>query len=179
MIDIEISEISQRLNWREKVRALYYNSFPPEERRPWTDVEQKIAARDKQYNVYVIEIDCEFAGFISWWQLKNVRYIEHFAIEECQRGHGIGYMAISKFMQMSQHPIVLEVELPERGDVEQRRVRFYERCGFVAQKEVEYKQPSYGEGLPEIPLMLMVYLPEFVNIKETIRQIYQDVYKKR
>lgn len=178
MIDVEISEITQRLNLKEKVRMLYYDSFPPEERRLWTDIEQKIAVGDKQYNVYVIEFGGEFAGFISWWQLKDVRYIEHFAVEKSKRGRGIGHMAISKFAQMAQSPIVLEVELPERGIIEQRRVSFYERCGFTIQKNIEYKQPSYGEGLPEIPLMLMVYLPEFVNIQETISQIYQDVYKK-
>lgn len=159
------------------VEGLYYNSFPPEERRAWKDIEQLLADEKSPYNIDVILRGGEFAGFISWWKFSDFCYVEHFAVETTMRGKGIGAIAISKFVEDRTVPVVLEVELPGSGEMAQRRIAFYSRNGFVAHEDFEYIQPSYGEGLPPVSLMLMTAgMSEDVDLKQMSKQLHVVVY---
>ena len=137
------------------IEQLYIKSFPPEERRDWSDIKRLISQDVSPYNIEVIEQNETFVGFISWWNLEQFCYIEHFAIEERLRGAGIGTLAIKTFVEKINNGVVFEVELPNLNEMAKRRIDLYRRNGFVAHEMFGYIQPSYGEGLPSVPMMLM------------------------
>lgn len=174
-IRLEDVRICQQVMLR--VEKLYYNSFPSEERRAWKDIERLLMVENSPYSVEVILRGGEFVGFISWWKFVDFCYVEHFAIETTMRGMGIGASAISKFIEDRVMPVVLEVELPGSGEMARRRISFYSRNGFVAHEDFEYIQPSYGEGLPLVPLMLMTAgISENVDLKHISQQLHETVY---
>ena len=159
------------------VRKLYFNSFPPEERRSWDSIENLLRDETSRYNIEILLQDEIFVGFISWWQFDSFCYIEHCAILPHKRGGGFGTNAILKFRTLSKLPIVLEVELPNE-DIAKRRVAFYKRNGFEACEQFKYIQPSYGEGLPAVPMMLMVAnAPKDVDLQLITTDIYKYVYE--
>ena len=53
-----------------------------------------------------------------------------FAVDPAQRNGGHGKNVLNHLCQLLQHPIVLEVEMPEE-EMAQRRINFYKRQGFV------------------------------------------------
>lgn len=160
-----------------EVKESYFNSFTPEERRVWNDIERLLTIDDSPYNIDVILCGDEFVGFISWWQFADFCYVEHFAVEPICRGYGIGAGAISRFVESRTMPVVLEVELSESGEMARRRIQFYSRNGFVAHADFEYIQPSYGEGLPPVRLMLMTARASVdVDLEYMSRQLHKVVY---
>lgn len=137
--------------------GMYLNSFPPEERRGWACVREFAADKCHPLSFYEILCGGKRVGFITAWMLPGGwTYVEHFVVSAECRGKGIGYWAMTRFCACHDK-VVLEVELSERGETAARRVAFYERCGFRAYADFEYVQPSYGDGLPEVAMMLMVY----------------------
>ncbi len=139
----------------QSLRGLYVEAFPPEERRDWADVERRLSASDGVMNMTVVYCRRRQVGFITWWRLDGMIYVEHFAVMASERGGGIGAKTMKRFVEEAGRPVVLEVEPSGANDMASRRIAFYERCGFVAVRDYEYIQPPYGPGLPEVPLMLM------------------------
>ena len=159
------------------IKEIYFNSFPPEERRSWDSINHLLSQNNSPYNIDIILCDGEVAGFISWWQFLDFCYIEHFAIKQSMRGMRIGTKAISQFTETKNMPIVLEVELPNSGEMAQRRIAFYAQNGFTAHPHFEYIQPSYGAGLPPVPLMLMTAnTPSSIDLNNISQQLHSVVY---
>lgn len=140
------------------MEALYIESFPPEERRPWSNI-LHLADNDPRFTFHVISHDGIPAGLITIWNLGLARYVEHFAISPSMRGRGIGREAISKVITASGAPVVLEVEPASSGELARRRISFYTRAGLTAHHTFSYIQPPYAPGLPEVPLTLMTSAP--------------------
>ena len=158
-----------------RVMDLYMMSFPPEERRDWDDLRAKACDPGKPLSLTVVRSRRRFAGFITYWDLGGVRYVEHFAIDPALRGTAIGARAIKKFTANASTPVVLEVEPASDGEMARRRIGFYQRCGFQPHPDFEYLQPPYAPGLPELPLMLMTRgsVPDLHGVSEAIRtQVY-------
>ena len=44
-------------------------------------------------------------GFITAWQFPEVAYIEHFAIDRAYRQHGLGALAIDRFLSLTSTPL--------------------------------------------------------------------------
>ena len=155
MAEINIKKWQHNQQSLSIIKEIYFNSFPPEERRQWSNIEQLLSQNSSSYNIYLIYAEETIAGFISYWKFDEFCYIEHFAIDQTLRGQGIGTIAIKKFLMQQDKPTILEVEPAECGAVAQRRIDFYLRYGFSLHPDFEYIQPSYGENLPPVPLMLM------------------------
>ena len=155
MTEIKLKKWQHNQQPLSNIKETYYNSFPPEERRLWSSIEQLLSQNSSPYNIYLIFADCAMVGFISYWEFDEFCYIEHFAVDQTLRSQGIGTNAIKNFLMQQTKPTILEVELAQCGAVAQRRIAFYQRCGFSAHPHFEYIQPSYGENLPPVPLMLM------------------------
>ncbi|MNY54601.1 hypothetical protein D3C86_1904940 [compost metagenome] len=73
--------------------------------------------------------------------------------------------------------MLLEVE-PPAGELEQRRIGFYERLGFHL-NPYDYVQPPLRTGQPDLPLRIMTYprpirKSEFQLYREIL---YTEVYK--
>lgn len=147
------------------LEQLYLDSFPPEERRPWSEIirpEQNYGPR-----LYAIEWQEKVCGLITLWTLSlsdasadkgrysSAVYIEHFAIDPSLRGGGLGSKVLEAVRKLDNMPIVFEIERDGAPDgMEVSRRKFYERNGFVC-LDYDYIQPSYAPGLPEVPLTLM------------------------
>lgn len=142
---------SRSLPW---VESLYTDAFPAHERRPWDALLEKFSDCSNSFHITGIYSMGRIVGFISWWQMDNFRYVEHFAIHPFNRSAGIGAKAITRFIGHGS-PVVLEVEPADTGTMASRRIDFYSRCGFKPHPRFPYIQPPYAPGLPAIPLMLM------------------------
>ncbi|WP_394746758.1 GNAT family N-acetyltransferase [Spongiimicrobium salis] len=137
----------------QKAWELYEEAFPLEERRLLDD--QSAILKEDSYHFDVLLLKNEFVGFILWWDFKRLRFIDHFATAVQQRNKGLGKMILNSFMNASNKPILLEVELP-MSPINQRRIQFYERTGF------QYNQHKYHIPAPQphqspMPLALMSY----------------------
>ena len=149
-----------------EIKDLYLSSFPEEERREWSDIQNKIDSGNPVFSFYVLQHNTENIGFITLWRLPGALYCEHFAILHRYRGTGYGAAAVRNAIAMADAmppagtaALVLEVELTETSEMAARRIAFYERCGMTALTEFPYWQPPYRPGLPEVPLMLMTSRP--------------------
>ena len=139
-----------------KAWNLYESSFPAEERR--NRIQQQAIMMIESYHFDIIMIKEDFIGILLWWELESIRYVEHFAIDTTQRNLGLGKTALEAFIDESEQQIILEVEKP--GDsLKQRRIRFYQRLGFIL-NSYDYVQPPYQEDGNFVELMLMSYPKE-------------------
>lgn len=154
------------------------DSFPIEELR--IKEGQRNLLEKSEYSLCAIKGENGVVqGVIAYWELDDFLYIEHLAMKKEARNGGLGGKRLEEFVLQMQKPVVLEVELPE-GEMEMRRVGFYERLGFVY-NEYPYLQPPLREGHQMLPLRLMTYP---FGIEETTYErykslLYQYVYEYR
>ncbi|MDE5785782.1 MAG: GNAT family N-acetyltransferase [Duncaniella sp.] len=156
------------------MEALYMESFPAEERRPWTQI-LHIADTDPRFAFNIISYDGVPVGFITIWNLGCARYVEHFAITPGIRGRGIGHEVISRVVANPGPPVVLEVEPASSGDIARRRINFYTRAGLTAHHSFNYIQPPYSDGLPAVALTLMTSA-HLNNLKEVSTLLHKEIY---
>lgn len=128
---------------------LYTESFPVEERRDISELLKIL--NDPQMFFTAILIDKQCVGLLIYWRFEGFSYVEHFAIFQDQRGKGIGTKVLV-WLQQQGEPVLLEVEIPY-DPVSQRRVSFYNRCGFNS-LPINYFQPPYRESESLLPMML-------------------------
>lgn len=158
----------------DTAHALYVESFPAEERRPWDDIIFRSSQNQQRFRLLGIYIESVFTGFITIWKFPSFRYVEHFAIYPSMRSRGIGAEALAELISYDSSPIVLEVELPKTSLLALRRIGFYSRCGFTPHPEYQYIQPPYAADLPPVPLMLMTY--GVLNLDNVTRTLHRHVY---
>ena len=159
----------------QKVKSLYFSSFPEEERRDWLSIEDMIANNYNLFNLNVaLDDNGEFIGFITSWTLPGALYIEHFAVEDNKRGGGIGAEFFHDLTD-GEDNVILEVELPGSGDMADRRIAFYERNGMTALRDFNYVQPPYATGLPSVPMMLMTKC-QIPQLDKFVKQLQRIVY---
>lgn len=141
---------------REYVAAaerLYTDAFPPEERRPWSDILNPASAMGPYAEAIIV--DGAFAGFVTTWDLGRWIYVEHLAVDPSRRGGGTGSGLLRLLRDRSAKPIVLEVEPPAADNpMAERRIGFYARNGFSV-LDYDYIQPPYSPELSSLPLLLM------------------------
>lgn len=164
----------------ECVKEIYFESFPAEERRDWADLTRLVDDSESPLNMSVIVPDGtiglkDAVGFITWWRLDGFVYVEHFAIGAGTRGGGLGSEAIKMFVAEMEAPVVLEVEPRGSNDMANRRIGFYERCGFIAHYDFEYIQPPYSPHLPSVPLVLMT-TNAGLSLDYVASQLHRRVY---
>ncbi|MFI3285936.1 MAG: GNAT family N-acetyltransferase [Rikenellaceae bacterium] len=133
---------------------LYTSSFPTEERRN-REYQEECMTHDN-YHLEAILNDNEFVGFIGWWSLDEICYIEHFATSPHLRGNGYGRQALEGFLEEQTQHIILEVEHPTCS-LSQRRIGFYSRIGFIL-NDYHYEHPPYSLKQNEpVSLRIMSY----------------------
>ena len=158
-----------------QIEQLYVNSFPVDERRPWSEIEN-MTNTSQMFRFTLLRSAGKPAGFITWWKLKRGIYVEHFAISPSMRSHGLGAMALKRFCaERGNSPVILEVEPAGSEPMADRRIGFYSRCGFKLHKDFDYIQPPYAPGLNPVRLQLMTY-GDIGNLSDLAREIKQEVY---
>lgn len=157
---------------------LYTEAFPPTERRP-LEAWRQLADSESAFQIFEILSEERFVGFVSSWQMDHFVYLEHFAILPTERSHGLGSACIELLKEkFPRQPLVLEAEPPETL-LAQRRIAFYERCGFSVSPR-SYLQPPYRPGSPWFPLQLLCTDARFLEeqFEEVRNNIYRSVYQQ-
>lgn len=149
-------------------------SFPADERR--TKEEQENLLLKPEYGLVGCRDRGRWISFFGLWYFDTFVFIEHFAVKEEARNGGLGVAMLDMLKKEEKRGMILEVEPPE-DELKCRRIRFYERNGFVL-NDYAYKQPPITAGTNEIPLKIMS-LPgaleeeQFLDVR---RQLYRVVY---
>jgi GNAT superfamily N-acetyltransferase len=159
-----------------KVEKTYLSSFPEIERRSISCF-RELLDKELKFHAYALFKNDNYIGFLTEWIFDAFVYVEHFAIDKTARNEGLGAMAMKRFIEQATRPVVLEVELPA-DELSARRIRFYERLGFISDNHA-YQQPPYHKGESWLPLRLMVY--GRINLEKSFDLIktclYKDVYQ--
>lgn len=159
----------------DRVYEIMREAFPFDEYR--TYAEQKELLKNPHYSVYILRAEeDEIIAFMTVYNLCDIYFIEHFAIDKRYRSLGIGGRMLNDMVQLLGGKVCLEVELPQTNFAK-RRIEFYKCNGFCI-NEYEYVQPPISKGKRSLPLILMTYnkvlcKKEFDDLKRTI---YKEVY---
>ena len=168
---IQISQVyANDSNSLKFIERIYTESFPPDERRDFSDVIRLLEEND-DFFIVLLSDENKAVGFISYWEWN-----EHFAVDSSCRGSGYGATAMTELLKLINNPAVLEVEKP-LDDISQRRIRFYERLGFVLCTR-PYTQPPYSPEKQPLELYLMSFGKIDLNqVFDTVAsRIHQKVY---
>lgn len=159
----------------EAVWNIMEESFPVDERRNRAGQEEILA--EPCYHLYGCKQEGKLAAFFAVWEFEAFSFIEHFAVEKSHRNGGIGAALLGQLLALVKEPVILEVEPPE-GELQRRRIGFYERNGFVT-NSYDYVQPAMSEQGRAIPLRIMSRPEELGEVEfEKVRdRLYRDVYK--
>jgi len=131
---------------------LYEKSFPYNER--WNAEGYDRAFGDPNFEADGIWRGDEFIGILFHWGADGYRYVEHLAVSPALRGQNMGSAALSAFCRKVGR-VILEID-PPVDDISIRRLRFYERLGFVA-NPYQYIHPSFRKPFTPHRLVLMSY----------------------
>ena len=163
----------------DQMFSLMERSFPEDERRDYNGQRELFA--EPAYKLYAKRSpeDGALQAFLALWELGDMAYIEHFAVDPDCRNGGLGGKILQKVIEDTDMRICLEVELPET-EMAARRIGFYERNGFVM-NPFEYMQPAMGEDRHAIPLRIMSYPKRLLADEfETMRDVlYCHVYRQK
>ena len=93
------------------IERIYTESFPPDERRDFSDVIRLLEEND-DFFIVLLSDENKAVGFISYWEWNDFSYVEHFAVDSSCRGSGYGATAMTELLKRINNPAVLEVEKP-------------------------------------------------------------------
>lgn len=158
------------------IENLYIESFPLSERRP-VETMLDLYKGDLPFVIAVTLEDDNIVGFLTYWDLDEFIFAEHFAISPEFRNGGYGRKVMDLFIKDITKPIILEVELPTTI-LSERRIGFYQRIGFRLWENVQYQQPAYHKDGIAIPMKLMTYgsLDVEKNLIDIRSKLYSVVY---
>lgn len=141
---------------------LYTGSFPYEERRDLERVKHDLSDTRYFFLCFKEEATSAGLGFFTYWDMGEFLYGEHFAVNPSMRGGGIGARILEHIRSIGK-PVILEIEKPENGTA-LRRLRFYERNGFVLNSHT-HLQPPYHKTSKPIEMRIMTW-PETFSAEE-------------
>jgi ribosomal protein S18 acetylase RimI-like enzyme len=173
---MQLIPVSNSIELNEELQEIYFESFPPDERREWQDLTQLLQNPNFTLNKIINYND--LIGLICLWNLQDWLYIEHFAIVKPMQDRGIGTLILKKLIEKKATKIVLEVEEPTSLSAK-RRIEFYSRLGFHICNEIYY-QPPYSPNKNKVKMLLMSYPDKLISSDfERIKAlIYQLVYNQ-
>lgn len=137
---VEINNNSKHLN---KIKEIYYYSFPESERMDFEDLANCKFPNSKLLGIFDNET---LVGFSFVSVLGEFAYIVYLAIDENQRNKSYGTKALKEIFNLYRDKTkVLCVEKPNsQTDLQTIRIGFYKRNGFIlANFEFEYLGQCY------------------------------------
>lgn len=119
-------------DWK-KIKKIYKNSFPKEERFPLLLLYFNILRKNS--NLYVLEVDNQIKGFIDAIYYKNMIYILYLAIDEKNRDLGCGSKLLNWFLkENADKNIYLNIEEVNTKfndyELRKKRLSFYQKNNF-------------------------------------------------
>lgn len=160
----------------DQVYQIIEQSFPQSERRTHKDAFALIS--NSKYHIYVARNENgAIDGFIAAWNLDDFYFVEHFAVSQAIRGGGLGSKMMKTYLkQCAPLPVYLEVE-EAHTEIAKRRIRFYERLGFVL-TQFGYTQPRLQHVEQNVFLNIMSYPYDLTQADFTTarNQIFRHAY---
>ena len=167
LIKIELDEFNILYN-------LMKESFIEDELR---EVNDAIAIfNDPLYSAHYITYNGEKVGFICLWKINEYIFIDHFAIFKEYRQHGLGSKTLELLKEIY-GKVILEIEYPENGYEEMKRLSFYLKNGFLI-NDYKYVLPPFRANGPEIPLLVLSYPSKINDFDSLVKDIYKVAYNK-
>lgn len=183
MANLTFLDIRNNREYKKKVRKLYNEAFPKEERIPIWLLE--LLARKNKAKFYSIYDDKKFVGLIYNIYHQDIVFVFFFAIDKELRGQGYGSKVLGFIKQKySKHRIILCIEpLDKNSDnyvQRTKRKEFYMKNGFkdadytIKERNIIYEMLYYNENDKKVALqqfqeMMKNYLGKI---------LYQFFYKK-
>lgn len=158
----------------DEIFEIMEKSFPLTEYR--TREEQAALFDREEYRVLASLEGDRILGFIAFWELDGLTFLEHLATLPEARNRGLGAELLRSAVDMAENPVCFEVEPPE-DELTRRRIGFYERNGMYL-NDYPYIQPPISSGREPIPLRIMtsgapIDEERFRSVRDLL---YRDVY---
>ncbi|MBE5756237.1 MAG: GNAT family N-acetyltransferase [Clostridiales bacterium] len=128
--------ITKKFNFitKQKIKALYFRSFPKVERKPFSMINKKV--RSKDMSILALFDGKTFVGEMIVIFYKDLVLLDYFAIKPKFQNMGYGTQAIKLLKEkFTGKKIIIEIESPLVYDdeIKKRRKAFYLRNGFSEQ----------------------------------------------
>lgn len=135
-------------------------AFPPNERKPLEDIR---ALMDQgRYEVWGLFEGEVLLGYATLWMEpadKSCILLDYLGVTAARRNRGLGSQIVRMLVEQlaGKSLLLIEAERPVEGDdlaenaLRQRRLRFYERCGFVPAYDMATCGMRFTTFLPELP----------------------------
>ena len=135
-------------------------AFPPNERKPLADIR---ALMDQgRYEVWGLFEGDALLGYATLWMEpadKRCILLDYLGVTAARRNGGLGSQIVRMLVEQlaGKSLLLIEAERPVEGDdlaenaLRQRRLRFYERCGFVPAYDMATCGMRFTTFLPELP----------------------------
>ncbi|MDO5518677.1 MAG: GNAT family N-acetyltransferase [Clostridium sp.] len=134
----------------KKMMAIYEISFPIFEQRTLNN--QIEVLQEQDYYCTAVCEEAKLVGIIWYWNLDEMKYIEHLAISPDLRGKGYGSKILKSFCEDNEK-VMLEID-PPNDDISIRRLKFYSNLGFKLQ-DFQHTHPPYRKGYKGHSLKIM------------------------
>ncbi|MDL4842928.1 GNAT family N-acetyltransferase [Aquibacillus rhizosphaerae] len=157
------------MNWYEKLNKY----FPVEEMKSREHMEMLLKEKGDVYykdeGPHHVLMYAEFKTFI---------FIDYVYVSSQSRGQGLGHKLIEK-LKVRKKPIILEVEPVDYEDTDsEKRLRFYQREGFIHAQSIGYNRRSLATNL-ENPMEILYWTPENEDeeaIYKQMKKMYEDIH---
>lgn len=155
------------MDWYQKLNEY----FPAEEMKSKEHMDKLLSEMGDIYHKdegpYHVMMYAEFDNFI---------FIDYIWVSSQSRGQGIGHSLIEN-MKKKNKPILLEVEPIDYDDSDtEKRLRFYNREGFIHAKSIGYNPRSLATNEP-VDLEILYWSPNESETEEDIFKQVQTMYK--
>ena len=161
MANLTFLDIRNNREYKKKVRKLYNEAFPKEERIPIWLLE--LLARKNKAKFYSIYDDKKFVGLIYNIYHQDIVFVFFFAIDKELRGQGYGSKVLEFIKQKySRHRIILCIEPLDKNSnnyvQRAKRKEFYMKNGFkdadytIKERNVIYEMLYYNENDKKVSL---------------------------
>lgn len=145
-----------------RIKRLYKQAFPPNERKPWANMQQ--LCNDNRGEILALQYNRQFVGLAITLHNNDLVLLDYLAVEPSHRSRGIGRLALSALQNRYQNRrLVVEIERPDAPGMNkplcERRREFYRRA-----------------GLPETGLIAHIYQTEFLLLTPNQPLTFAEYY---
>lgn len=121
------------------IKTLYERAFPANERRPLGPLLDDTTGHSRVLSAHNEDGFCGFVSILEW---SDIVHIIYFAVEETQRGHGLGSEILQAVHLENPHKrVIVDIEEPDEAVPNNaqriKRKAFYLHNGY-AETEIRY-----------------------------------------
>lgn len=156
--------------------ALLSASLPKEELRAYDD--QLALFAHPAYALYVHGEEPSVTAVLAAYELDDIRFVEHLAVDSSLRGQGMGGKLMDAYIAQSGTQVALEVEPFGHSPMAGRRIGFYERHGLSLNAQPYFQPPLHAGDAPlRLSLMTTGGVLDEARFNAVRMRLYRDVYR--